>query len=162
MDNITHSISIKSPVGTLSLYGEDDTLVGIYYSGTLQKKVPVKLPKVLGKSSPVLKETVAQLKSYFAGNLKEFDLPLSAKGTAFQQQVWHQLTQIPYGQTISYGELAHRIQNPKACRAVGSANGKNPISIVIPCHRVINNGGRLGGYGGGLNRKSFLLGLEDR
>ncbi len=109
-----------------------------------------------------MKEAASQLRSYFAGELQEFDLPLAPEGTPFQREVWEQLCRIPYGETISYGELARRIGNPKACRAVGLANGSNPISIVIPCHRVIGSNGKLTGYGGGLATKEKLLALEQK
>lgn len=99
---------------------------------------------------------------YFAGRRTEFDLPLAPEGTPFQRAVWRQLQDIPYGETISYGELARRVGNPKASRAVGSANGANQIPIVIPCHRVIAAGGKLGGFGGGLRVKQALLELETR
>jgi methylated-DNA-[protein]-cysteine S-methyltransferase len=105
---------------------------------------------------------IRQLSAYFAGELESFDLPLDAKGTSFQVEVWRQLCEIPYGETISYGELARRIGNPKASRAVGLANGSNPIPIVIPCHRVIGSSGKLVGYGGGLDVKEKLLALESR
>ena len=107
-------------------------------------------------------DAVRQLKAYFAGELENFDLSLSPQGTPFQQKVWSELQKIPYGKTISYGELARRIGNPKASRAVGLANGSNPISIVIPCHRVIGANGKLTGYGGGLPIKEKLLALERR
>ena len=106
------------------------------------------------------KKTVSQLRSYFAGEREEFDLPLAPEGTPFQQEVWRRLCEIPYGETISYGELARRIGNPQASRAVGLANGSNPIPIVIPCHRVIGSNGKLTGYGGGLPIKEKLLALE--
>lgn len=105
-------------------------------------------------------ETKRQLDLYFAGELTEFDLPLAPEGTAFQQKVWEELRRIPYGVTISYGELADRVGNPNASRAVGLANGRNPISIIVPCHRVIGANGKLTGYGGGLSRKEILLNLE--
>jgi methylated-DNA-[protein]-cysteine S-methyltransferase len=108
----------------------------------------------------IIRETCRQLDEYFAGKRKEFNLPLSPQGTAFQQRVWKQLQQIPYGKTISYAQLAQAVNNPKACRAVGSANGKNPLSIVIPCHRVIASDGGLGGYASGLEAKKQLLDLE--
>lgn len=107
-------------------------------------------------------ETCRQLEAYFAGDLDNFRLPLAPQGTPFQQRVWKELIKIPYGQTISYGELARRIGNPKASRAVGLANGSNPIPIIIPCHRVIGADGRLTGYGGGLEIKEKLLALESR
>jgi methylated-DNA-[protein]-cysteine S-methyltransferase len=107
-----------------------------------------------------LADTVKQLREYFDGQRTEFDLPLAPKGTEFQHKVWRQLQAIPYGQKISYRELAHRVDNPKGFRAVGSANGKNPIAIIIPCHRVIAADGTLGGFGGGLPTKEKLLALE--
>jgi len=102
-----------------------------------------------------------QLQEYFAGQRTEFDLPLAAPGTAFQQQVWLALRTIPYGQTCSYGDIARKINNPKAVRAVGAANGMNPIAIIVPCHRIIGTNGTLTGYAGGLERKSWLLSLEN-
>ena len=107
-------------------------------------------------------EAVRQLREYFAGRRSGFDLPLALEGTAFQRAVWRALQEIPYGATISYGELARRVGNPKASRAVGSANGANPLPIVIPCHRVIAGDGSLGGFGGGLPVKQVLLDLEHR
>ena len=114
------------------------------------------------ESSGQLWEPVRQLRSYFAGELEQFDLPLAPDGTSFQQKVWSELCEIPYGETISYGELARRIGNPNASRAVGLANGSNPIPIIIPCHRVIGSNGKLTGYGGGLPIKEKLLALEKR
>ena len=103
---------------------------------------------------------LSQLASYFNGQLSEFNLALDAQGTEFQKQVWHQLFQIPYGETCSYSDIAKKLNNEKAVRAVGAANGKNPISIVVPCHRVIGANGTLTGYAGGLERKAWLLRLE--
>jgi methylated-DNA-[protein]-cysteine S-methyltransferase len=105
-------------------------------------------------------ETARQLDAYFAGELKDFDVPLDVQGTDFQQLVWKQLTAIPYGETWSYGEMAAAIGKPSASRAVGHANGRNPVSIIVPCHRVIGSSGKLVGYGGGLDRKQALLALE--
>jgi methylated-DNA-[protein]-cysteine S-methyltransferase len=110
----------------------------------------------------IIQQTCKQLDEYFAGKRKIFDLPLSPVGTPFQQKVWKALQQIPYGETISYAQLAQSVDNPKACRAVGSANGKNPVAIIIPCHRVINTGGKLGGYAYGLEIKKQLLDLEQK
>jgi len=109
-----------------------------------------------------LNKTTSQLRSYFAGEREAFDLTLAPEGTAFQQEVWRRLCEIQYGETISYGELARRMGNPQASRAVGLANGSNPIPIVIPCHRVIGSNGKLTGYGGGLPIKEKLLALERR
>jgi methylated-DNA-[protein]-cysteine S-methyltransferase len=107
-----------------------------------------------------LSEPIRQLRAYFAGTLRKFELPLAPEGTSFQRRVWRELLNIRYGETISYAELARRIGNPNAARAVGLANGANPIAIVIPCHRVIGSDGRLTGYGGGLGKKDWLLALE--
>ena len=112
--------------------------------------------------TPLLQETVRQLNAYFDGMLTEFDLPLRLEGTAFRVKCWQALCTIPYGETISYGEQARRIGNPKAVRAVGGANHHNPISIVVPCHRVIGADGTLTGYGGGVEKKAWLLAHEKR
>ena len=110
----------------------------------------------------ILADAVFQLEEYFKGQRKNFDLPLDAKGTAFQKQVWNQLSQIPYGRTCSYKQIAQQIKNDKAIRAVGSANGKNPLFIIVPCHRVIASDGTLGGYAGGIEVKMKLLDLEKK
>jgi len=115
-----------------------------------------------GPSNPLLGEAVDQLHAYFAGELREFDLPLDFQGTDFQKRVWRELLNIPYGRTCSYSHVAAAIGAPAAVRAVGAANGRNPIPIVVPCHRVIGRGGSLVGYGGGLPLKRFLLDLETR
>lgn len=112
------------------------------------------------EETPLLKEARRQLEEYFAGNLKEFNLPLSMRGTSFQKQVWEELRKIPYGETVTYGEIAAKIGSPRANRAVGMANHHNPIAIIVPCHRVIGANGKLVGYGGGLNVKEQLLALE--
>ncbi len=110
-----------------------------------------------GEQIPVLKAAARQLEEYFAGDRRDFDLPVALHGTAFQRKVWEQLQGIPCGETLSYGQLAKRIRQPSASRAVGLANGRNPVSIVIPCHRVIGADGSLTGYGGGIERKQWLL-----
>lgn len=148
-----------SPIGDLLLVSDGKDLIRV--SMDKQKYAAEIDPEWIEKKDvPVLKLATEQLKSYFAGLLDHFDLPLAFRGTEFQNKVWSELTKIPYGQTISYGELARRVGSPKASRAVGLANGKNPIAIIVPCHRVIGANGTLTGYGGGLPRKKKLLELE--
>jgi methylated-DNA-[protein]-cysteine S-methyltransferase len=148
-----------SPLGPLLLVGTADVLTSIWLPSGRDRVDPE--PDWVESARP-FKEAVRQLAAYFAGRLRQFDLPLAPAGTAFQRRVWRALCDIPYGETVSYGELARRIERPAAVRAVGAANGQNPISIVIPCHRVIGSDGRLVGYGGGLPAKSALLELERR
>lgn len=156
---MTYYATVSSPVGDLLLVSDGKDLIRV----SMEKQ---KFAAEIGEDwiekndVPVLKLAAEQLKSYFAGLLDHFDLPLAFRGTEFQNKVWSELTKIPYGQTISYGELARRVGNPQASRAVGLANGKNPIAIVVPCHRVIGANGTLTGYGGGLPRKKKLLELE--
>lgn len=150
---------IESPVGPLLLAGDDAGLRQILF---VKGRTPARADPSWTENRSRFKETVRQLHSYFAGELEEFDLPLAPEGTAFQLKVWKRLCDIPYGETISYGELARRLDNPNASRAVGLANGSNPIPIVIPCHRVIGSNGKLTGYGGGLPIKEKLLALERR
>lgn len=150
---------IESPVGPLLLVTDDAGLREILFVNGRHPARPDPSWKEDGKP---LKETIRQLRAYFAGKLEQFDLPLAPQGTPFQLDVWRQLCEIPYGETISYGQLAQRIGNPNASRAVGLANGSNPIPIIIPCHRVIGSNGKLTGYGGGLPIKEKLLALERR
>jgi methylated-DNA-[protein]-cysteine S-methyltransferase len=141
-----------SPIGELLLTSDGRALTGLHMA-------PFEPPA--GRPDPgPLERVVAQLTEYFAGARRSFELDLQARGTPFQQRVWKALRAIPYGRTISYGELAQRIGNPRAVRAVGRANGANPIAVIIPCHRVIGANGTLTGYGGGLDRKAKLLALE--
>ncbi|MFI9719757.1 methylated-DNA--[protein]-cysteine S-methyltransferase [Streptomyces sp. NPDC052396] len=149
---------IDSPYGTLTLVAEDGALCGLYM--TEQRHRPQ--PELFGdRTAPSgFAEVIRQLEAYFAGELKRFDLQLRLKGTPFQQKVWAGLQEIPYGTTLSYGQLADHIGAPGASRAVGLANGKNPIGIIVPCHRVIGADGSLTGYGGGLDRKRRLLAFE--
>jgi methylated-DNA-[protein]-cysteine S-methyltransferase len=148
---------MESPVGPLLLRCDGDLLTGIEF----QRRRPTKHEHPAGAARrPPLREAIRQLQAYFRGDLHEFDLPLEASGTAFQRQTWKALQSIPYGETISYAELARRVGNPRAVRAVGTANGANPLPIVIPCHRVIGSDGKLTGYGGGLDIKQQLLKLE--
>jgi methylated-DNA-[protein]-cysteine S-methyltransferase len=149
---------MESPVGALLLVAGEPGLTHILFASSGRTKPD---PAWHEDGAP-LRETMAQLRAYFAGELERFDLPLAPEGTAFQQSVWTKLGEIPYGETISYGELARRVGNPKASRAVGLANGQNPIPIIIPCHRVIGSNGKLTGYGGGLPIKEKLLALERR
>lgn len=145
-------LNVPSPIGNLTLYAEGDAVTALLMDMG-QAKPP-------DEPSPVLRVLASELEAYFAGELRDFSVPLSPKGTAFQRRVWDALVQIPYGETTTYGELARRLSDPNATRAVGLANGKNPIAIVIPCHRVIGASGRLVGFGGGLDRKRALLTLE--
>jgi methylated-DNA-[protein]-cysteine S-methyltransferase len=152
----THTL-VDSPLGPLTLVADDGVLCGLYMTG--QRHRPPEDAFGVPDSRPFA-EAVRQLGAYFAGELTVFDLPLRLDGTPFRQRVWSALRDIPYGQTISYGQLADRIGNPAASRAVGLANGRNPIGIIVPCHRVIGASGSLTGYGGGLDRKRRLLAFE--
>jgi methylated-DNA-[protein]-cysteine S-methyltransferase len=150
---------MESPIGPLLLVADNGGLRRIDFVNGRNPAGPD--PQWHDDAEP-LRETVRQLRAYFAGELESFDLTLAPQGTAFQLAVWNRLCDIPFGETISYGELARRIGNPNASRAVGLANGSNPIPIVIPCHRVIGSNGKLTGYGGGLPIKEKLLALERR
>jgi methylated-DNA-[protein]-cysteine S-methyltransferase len=157
----SHTV-IDSPVGPLTLVAETGALVGLYMN--LQRHRPEDdefgEEDRRGRRVEPFKAAGDQLDAYFAGTLTSFTLPLAPRGSEFQRRVWAALSEIPYGETESYGELAGRIGSPGAARAVGLANGKNPIGIVIPCHRVVGSNGNLTGYGGGLERKKQLLDLE--
>ena len=150
----------ESPVGPLLIAGDGEALRYIYFPKNGRAARPER--GWVESAAGVAAQAVEQLREYFAGKRKEFDLPVAVEGTAFQRAVWRALQEIPYGATISYGELAQRVGHTKASRAAGSANGANRIPIVIPCHRVIAAGGRLGGFGGGLPIKEALLKLEGR
>jgi len=149
-----------SPVGPLLLAGDSAALHVLAFGiGSRPREVDADwLPDTKG----VLKNVRKELDQYFAGRLTKFATPLAFNGTPFQNAVWRELTRIPYGETISYLDLANRIENPKAVRAVGMANGANPIAIIVPCHRVIGSSGALTGYGGGLDRKTWLIEHERR
>ena len=147
----------KTPIGQLLLAGDGDYLELL---GLPSGKMKRAHEATWVEDDKPFREVAFQLDSYFAGALKEFDLPLAPKGTEFQAGVWNALTKIPYAETWSYGELAAYIGNPKASRAVGAANGLNPIPVISPCHRVIGANGKLTGFGGGLDTKQYLLGLE--
>jgi methylated-DNA-[protein]-cysteine S-methyltransferase len=153
------SAIMASPLGALTLVASERGLAAILWENDRPGRVP------LGRciedvNYPVLRETRRQLCEYFAGERRVFSLPLHFSGTAFQRSVWQALLGIPYGETRSYGHIARQIGQPRAVRAVGAANGRNPISIVAPCHRVIGTGGRLTGFAGGLAAKAQLLALE--
>ena len=145
-----------SPIGSLSLVEENGALVEVRWNFDLPRDAaPLALP-----TTPLLRQAAAELAAYFTGALREFTVPLAPKGTPFQQKVWAALREIPYGETRSYKEIAAMVGNEKACRAVGMANNRNPLPIFIPCHRVVGADGKLVGYAGGLDVKTFLLELE--
>lgn len=141
--------NVPTPVGTLCVCSDGDAVTGIHFGAGEP-----------GEACPVTGQARQQLTEYFAGQRREFDLPLAPAGTDFQRRVWELLREIPYGETVTYGELARRLGNPRAARAVGMACNRNPIAIVVPCHRVVGSTGSLTGYAGGLDAKAFLLKLE--
>ncbi|MFF4346984.1 methylated-DNA--[protein]-cysteine S-methyltransferase [Streptomyces sp. NPDC001530] len=148
---------IDSPYGPLTLVATDGVLAGLYMVGQRHRPPEENFGE---RDDTLFDEAIEQLRAYFAGELKEFTLELRMDGTSFQRSVWEQLRKIPYGEIRSYGELAEVLGNPGASRAVGLANGKNPIGIIVPCHRVVGANGSLTGYGGGLDRKKRLLDFE--
>jgi methylated-DNA-[protein]-cysteine S-methyltransferase len=148
---------LDSPVGELLLIGDGERLRGLHFQ---RGRRPVAVGAGWRRAERPFAAARRQLDEYFAGERSAFELPLDGAGTPFQRRVWAALAAIPYGETVSYGELARRIGRPAAVRAVGMANGRNPISIVVPCHRVIGADGALTGYGGGVERKRYLLELE--
>lgn len=153
-----HYRTIDSPIGPLTLAGRGSVLTNLRMVDQTYE------PSRVGWAADdgAFADAVEQLEAYFAGELTDFDIELDLRGTDFQQRVWKALLTIPYGETRSYGEIAGQIGAPGAARAVGLANGHNPIAIIVPCHRVIGASGKLTGYGGGLDRKQTLLGLEKR
>lgn len=148
---------MDSPIGTLLITGNGDAITGLHMDN--QSTRPV-IDERWCRDDSVFRDARAQLAAYFEGELQHFDLPLAGAGTSFQKTVWHALREIPYGTTQTYGELARRIGNHNASRAVGLANGRNPIGIIVPCHRVIGANGALTGYAGGIERKQWLLAHE--
>lgn len=146
---------VDTPIGAILIAGDDDAIVETYFAGAKPKAEWI-------RDNDALREAADQLRAYFAGELTAFDLRLSPQGTEFQQAVWSELQKIPYGETTTYSAIAERIGRPAAVRAVGAANGANPIPIVIPCHRVIGMNGSLTGFGGGIDVKKQLLALEAR
>ncbi len=152
---------LKSPVGGLYLVADETSLVGVLFeNGWTAYKNSLPDRRATKGSSPILRRAERQLGEYFAGTRKIFELPLRVNGTPFQRDVWMELAKIPYGQTVSYREQAAAIGRPNAMRAVGGTNGRNLLSIVLPCHRVIGQNGKLTGYAGGIEKKKFLLQLE--
>lgn len=149
-----------SPIGQLALFASNGALYLILWPNQIQQTTQQIKTFSHSTNNTILIKTKKQLDEYFSGNRKVFDIPLAPQGTIFQQQAWQQLQNIPYGETISYGEQARRLGDKNKARAVGTANGANPISIIIPCHRVIGCNGKLTGFGGGLDTKAFLLRLE--
>jgi methylated-DNA-[protein]-cysteine S-methyltransferase len=151
----SYTLSFASPIGELVLLSDGTHLTGLLLPGSDRP-----LHGEPRHDLPIFAETERQLREYFAGGRHAFDLPMAQSGTPFQQRVWNELARIPYGHTASYADIAARLGQPGAARAVGSANGRNRIAIIVPCHRVIAADGTLGGYGGGLEAKRFLLALE--
>jgi len=154
----THTV-IDSPLGPLTVVADGGVLSGLYLPGHVRGPGPESLGD---RDDDGFDEVTKQLAEYFAGTRTAFSVPVAPAGTPFQQSVWRELMSIPYGQTRSYGQLANTLGGPHLTRAVGSANGRNPISVVVPCHRVVGSDGSLTGYAGGLPRKRFLLDLEAR
>ena len=152
-------MKMASPVGTLKLVAHDTALVAVLWENENPKRVRL-AELVENAQHPILLETQKQLNEYFAGQRQKFDVPLDFEGTEFQQKVWQALLTIPFGETRSYKQIAEQIGNVKAVRAVGAANGKNPISIIAPCHRVVGTNGKLVGFAGGLENKDILLKIE--
>lgn len=150
---------MESPVGKLKLVASDKGLVAILWENDRPSRVRLD-ELIANEHHPILVETERQLGEYFAGKRKAFSIALDMKGTRFQKDVWEALRAIPFGETRSYGQLAKQLGNPRATRAVGAANGRNPVSIIVPCHRVIGASGKLTGFAGGLDTKAHLLSLE--
>jgi methylated-DNA-[protein]-cysteine S-methyltransferase len=156
---MTRYVRFATTLGTLYATAHEERLTGIYYEGG--RHAPAIAPDwTLDADAPVLRECVRQLSEYLTGRRKRFDLPLQARGTPFQMRIWDEIARIPHGETISYAALAERAGAPGCARAAGAATGRNPHSIVVPCHRVVGSGGSLTGYAGGLERKTALLAIE--
>ncbi|HEX3650054.1 MAG TPA: methylated-DNA--[protein]-cysteine S-methyltransferase [Pseudonocardiaceae bacterium] len=155
--NVTHTV-IDSPVGDLTVVADDGELIGLYFAGQRRRA----RGEALGaRTDTGFAEVTRQLGEYFAGTRTEFDLPLAPRGDEFDLRVWELLRTIPYGETRSYGDLARQLGDPTLAQQVGVANGRNPLAVLVPCHRVVGSDGSLTGYAGGLDRKRFLLELEE-
>ncbi|MEK2474550.1 methylated-DNA--[protein]-cysteine S-methyltransferase [Streptomyces noursei] len=159
-ESVTHTVLDDTPVGPLTLVARGDALSGLYMTDQRHRPPQETFGTPADPDEPPFAATIAQLRAYFRGERTTFDLPLALHGTPFQRRVWAALCTIPYGETLSYGQLAERLGDPTASRAVGLANGRNPIGIIVPCHRVVGANGSLTGYGGGLDRKRRLLAFE--
>ena len=157
MDSRILFTRLDSPVGPLFLTSNGEAITELFMEKHKGEPKPIDKWR---RQDDLFREAADQLRAYFAGELTDFDLPLATTGAPFQQRVWDELRKIPYGSTTTYGEIARLMGKPNASRAVGAANGSNPISIIIPCHRVIGSNGKLTGYGGGIERKQFLLEFE--
>ncbi|WP_411137786.1 methylated-DNA--[protein]-cysteine S-methyltransferase [Streptomyces sp. C10] len=157
---VTHTVLDGTPVGPLTLVAAGEALSGLYMTDQRHRPPQETFGDPAGPDEPPFAATIDQLQAYFRGELTTFDLPLALRGTPFQRRVWATLRTIPYGGTVSYGQLAERLGAPSASRAVGLANGRNPVGIIVPCHRVVGANGSLTGYGGGLDRKRRLLAFE--
>jgi len=149
---------VESPIGPILLAGDEE---GLKYVNFMKGKKKIEVPDGWVENEEFFRDISAQLEAYFTGQLKSFDVKLASEGTEFQKSVWKALCEIPCGETRTYGEIAKSIGNPKASRAVGLANNRNPIAIIVPCHRVIGANGKLTGYASGLDVKEFLLKLEE-
>ena len=159
--NTRHAV-IESPLGHLTLVAEDDALTGVYFRHHWHRPAEDTFgPRVDAESDAVLARVEAQLTDYLAGDRRDFDLPVRLRGDDGQRRVWQLLTTIPYGETVTYGELAAALADGTTAQEVGQAVGRNPLSVIVPCHRVVGSNGQLTGYAGGLKRKQFLLELEE-
>ncbi|MDR3619773.1 MAG: methylated-DNA--[protein]-cysteine S-methyltransferase [Paludisphaera borealis] len=154
MSTSTHFVWYLSPIGEILMTARDGALTSLYLHG---RRSDATISDDWTEGGSILDAARSQLEAYFDGRSQDFNLPMEPDGTPFQRRVWEELGKIPYSETISYAELARRVGKPSAARAVGGANGRNPISVIVPCHRVIAADGTLGGYGGGLDRKLWLL-----
>jgi methylated-DNA-[protein]-cysteine S-methyltransferase len=159
MNEIVRWCRIETPLGTVRIVARGDAIAGVWFDGQKYDAVPDGSWRE-SPNAPLLRDAARQLKEYFAGRRARFDLALAPQGTAFQQSVWRAIAKVPAGRTASYGDLARRIGRPSAVRAVGAAVGRNPLSVVVPCHRIVGSDGSLTGYAGGLERKRLLLALE--
>jgi methylated-DNA-[protein]-cysteine S-methyltransferase len=157
-----YQTTLPSPVGELTLMASDRGLRAILWENDRASRVPIEKSTTVNAAHPILKLAVKELREYFSGERRDFTIPLDPQGTPFQQAAWRALRNIPYGCTHSYRDQAEALGDARKARAVGAANGRNPISIIVPCHRVVGRSGKLVGFAGGLDRKRYLLDLESR